>query len=100
MAYPGAGSCRRMPCQTGISGGASSRRGGLSGPLLGKIGVKIRGQHPVAGCPAKEPQFFSPVAKPPWRGQADRCAEGARQAEDLNRRDYAGGALAALHVTE
>ena len=42
VAYPDAGSCRRMPCRTGISGGPSSRRVGLSRPLLGSVGVKIR----------------------------------------------------------
>jgi hypothetical protein len=41
VAYPCAGSCRRMPCQTGISGRSSSRGVGLSGPLLGSVGVKI-----------------------------------------------------------
>jgi hypothetical protein len=40
VAYPDAGSCRRMPCRTGISGGPSSRRVGLSRPLLGSVGVK------------------------------------------------------------
>ena len=38
--HPGAGSCRRMLCQTGISRVSSSKRIGLSRVMLGSVGVK------------------------------------------------------------
>jgi hypothetical protein len=38
---PGAGWCRRMLCQTGISRVSSSKRIGLGRPLLRSVGVKI-----------------------------------------------------------
>ena len=55
VAYPDAASSRRMPCRTGISGGPSSRRVGLSRPLLGsivgsKIEAKLAAASSTRGC--------------------------------------------------